>query len=105
MDTSAKLIPVTQAALRSARPGHQLAPTPVAARLNTPTSTPMPHERFVEASVTSQPETMRQFQTLVFVQTVQYGDSNSPIFVQVWQLTWINRTPAIAAKLPVANSI
>jgi len=105
MDTSAKLIPVTQAALRSARPGHQLAPTPVAARLNTPTSTPMPHERFVEASVTSQPETMPQFQTLVFVQTVQYGDSNSPIFVQVWQLTWINRTPAIAAKLPVANSI
>jgi Zn-dependent protease with chaperone function len=103
MDTSAKLTPVKQTAFRSARPEHHLAPTPVAARLNTPTRTP--RERVVEASATSQPETMPQFQTLVFVQTVQYGDSNSPIFVQVWQLTWINRTPAIAAKLPVANSI
>jgi len=103
MDTSAKLTPVKQTAFRSARPEHHLAPAPVAARLSTPT--PTPRGQFVEASATSQPETMPQFQTLVFVQTVQYGDSNSPIFVQVWQLTWINRTPAIAAKLPVANSI
>ncbi len=45
-----------------------------------------------------------QFQTLMFVETAQYGDAEGQIIVRVWSVTWIS-TAQTASKIPVANSI
>ena len=45
-----------------------------------------------------------QVETLMFVETTQYGYFDGPMVVRVWSVTWIRAADA-SSRIPVANSI
>jgi beta-lactamase regulating signal transducer with metallopeptidase domain len=82
---------------------HQTAPAPVtAARLN---STPPAQVAAIHA--TANQEIVPQFETLVFIETTQYGTSTLSVWsVQVWRVAlMVPRHDATTERVPVVNSI
>ena len=82
--------------------GQQIALTRVvAARSN---AAP-PRERVVEASASADRETVPEFQTLIFIEATQYGNSDSAVWrVQVWRVMLVRTVRDTLAGVPVANS-
>src|ERR1700675_1663886 len=81
--------------------GHQLASAGVvSAPLNAP-----PRERVVETSASGDQETVPEFRTLIFIETTQYGNSDSAVWrVQVWRVMLVRTVRDRSAGVPVAHS-
>jgi hypothetical protein len=66
--------------------------------------------RVVEASASGDQEAdqeiVPEFRTLIFIETTQYGNSDSAVWrVQVWRVMWVRTVGDTLAGVPVANSI
>jgi hypothetical protein len=65
-----------------------------------------PHERVVEASASGDQEIVPELRTLIFIETTQYGNSDSAVWrVQVWRVMLVRTVGDTLAGVPVANSI
>src|SRR6202795_17609 len=72
----------------------------VSAPLNAP-----PRERVVETSASGDQETVPEFRTLIFIETTQYGNSDSAVWrVQVWRVMLVRTVRDRSAGVPVAHS-
>jgi beta-lactamase regulating signal transducer with metallopeptidase domain len=82
--------------------GQQIAPADVvAARSNAA----YPRERVVEASASADQETVPEYRTLIFIETTQYGNSDSAVWrVQVWRVMLVRTVRDTLAGVPVAHS-
>ena len=82
--------------------GHQLASAGV---VSAPLNAPPPRERVVETSASGDQETVPEFRTLIFIETTQYGNSDSAVWrVQVWRVMLVRTVRDTLAGVPVAHS-
>ena len=82
--------------------GHQLASAGV---VSAPLHAAPPRERVVETSASGDQETVPEFRTLIFIETTQYGNSDSAVWrVQVWRVMLVRTVRDTLAGVPVAHS-
>jgi beta-lactamase regulating signal transducer with metallopeptidase domain len=82
--------------------GHQLASAGV---VSAPLNAAPPRQRVVETSASGDQETMPEFRTLIFIETTQYGNSDSAVWrVQVWRVMLVRTVRDTLAGVPVAHS-
>jgi hypothetical protein len=82
--------------------GPQLASVGV---VSAPLNAAPPRERVVETSASGDQETVPEFRTLIFVETTQYGNSDSAVWrVQVWRVMLVRTVRDTLAGVPVAHS-
>jgi hypothetical protein len=82
--------------------GHQLASAGV---VSAPLNAAPPRERVVETSASGDQETVPEFRTLIFIETTQYGNSDSAVWrVQVWRVMLVRTVRDTLAGVPVAHS-
>lgn len=82
--------------------GHQLASAGV---VSAPAHAAPPRERVVETSASGDQETVPEFRTLIFIETTQYGNSDSAVWrVQVWRVMLVRTVRDRLAGVPVAHS-
>jgi beta-lactamase regulating signal transducer with metallopeptidase domain len=82
--------------------GHRLASAGV---VSAPLSAAPPGERVVETSASGDQETVPEFRTLIFIETTQYGNSDSAVWrVQVWRVMLVRTVRNTLAGVPVAHS-
>ena len=82
--------------------GHQLASAGV---VSAPLHAVPPRERVVETSASGDQETVPEFRTLIFIETTQYGNSDSAVWrVQVWRVMLVRTVRDTLAGVPVAHS-
>jgi beta-lactamase regulating signal transducer with metallopeptidase domain len=82
--------------------GHQLASAGV---VSAPLNAAPPRERVVETSASGDQETVPEFRTLIFIETTQYGNSDSAVWrVQVWRVMLVRTVRDMLAGVPVAHS-
>jgi beta-lactamase regulating signal transducer with metallopeptidase domain len=82
--------------------GHQLASAGV---VSAPSHAAPPRERVVETSASGDQETVPEFRTLIFIETTQYGNSDSAVWrVQVWRVMLVRTVRDTLAGVPVAHS-
>jgi hypothetical protein len=83
--------------------GHQLASAVI---LSAPLNAAPARERVVETSASGDQETVPEFRTLIFIETTQYGNSDSAVWrVQVWRVMLVRTVRDTLAGVPVAHSI
>ena len=82
--------------------GHQPASAGV---VSAPLNAAPPRERVVETSASGDQETVPEFRTLIFIETTQYGNSDSAVWrVQVWRVMLVRTVRDTLAGVPVAHS-
>ena len=82
--------------------GHQLASAGV---VSAPLNAAPPRERVVETSASGDQETVPEFRTLIFIETTQYGNSDSAVWrVQVWRVMLVRTVRDTLAGVPVTHS-
>ena len=82
--------------------GPQLASAGV---VSAPLNAAPPGERVVETSASGDQETVPEFRTLIFIETTQYGNSDSAVWrVQVWRVMLVRTVRDTLAGVPAAHS-
>ena len=78
---------------------------PSAGVVSAPLNAAPPPERVVETSASGDQETVPEFRTLIFIETTQYGNSDSAVWtVQVWRVMLVRTIRDRLAGVPVAHS-
>jgi beta-lactamase regulating signal transducer with metallopeptidase domain len=73
--------------------------------VSAPLNAAPPGERVVETSASGDQETVPEFRTLIFIETTQYGNSDSAVWrVQVWRVMLVRTVRDTLAGVPVAHS-
>ncbi|HWZ83176.1 MAG TPA: M56 family metallopeptidase [Terriglobales bacterium] len=82
--------------------GHELASAGV---VSAPLNAAPPPERVVETSASRDQETVPEFRTLIFIETTQYGNSDSAVWrVQVWRVMLVRTVRDTLTGVPAAHS-
>jgi beta-lactamase regulating signal transducer with metallopeptidase domain len=82
--------------------GPQLASLGV---VSAPLNAAPPPERVVETSASGDQETVPEFRTLIFIETTQYGNSDTGVWrVQVWRVMLLRTVRDTLAGVPAAHS-